>query len=280
MDIVAGIKLVVKNTFLEVDERREGGGGARLRRCKSDPAVLAACACSDGGGASPDSDAESVASGCGLSSAASVASATTASTASSALPATTGSRATATAVRGARGALPRAAREGEGKNRTAKAGAGHNRMGAAASKADQRLTTVMLCNVPNDYTRSMLLDLLDRHGFARRYDFAYLPVDFTRSAGLGYAFVNMTSAADAQAVRRSLEGFRKWSVPSSKICSVRWSDPCQGLEANLDRYKNSPVMHASVPDEFKPLLFREGVRVPFPEPTIKIKKPFPRKTAQ
>ena len=46
-------------------------------------------------------------------------------------------------------------------------------------------TTVMLRNIPNNYTRDMFLALLDHHGFAGRYDFAYLPCDFYRDANLG-----------------------------------------------------------------------------------------------
>merc|ERR1719464_1745907 len=39
-------------------------------------------------------------------------------------------------------------------------------------------TTVMLRNLPIGLTRSTLLDLLDSQGFAGKYDFAYLPVNF------------------------------------------------------------------------------------------------------
>mmetsp|Transcript_85996 Transcript_85996/g.228569 ORF Transcript_85996/g.228569 Transcript_85996/m.228569 type:complete len:322 (-) Transcript_85996:7-972(-) len=49
-------------------------------------------------------------------------------------------------------------------------------------------TTVMLRNLPNDYTRDMLLELLASKGLAKRFDFVYVPMDFTRCAGLGYAF--------------------------------------------------------------------------------------------
>ena len=31
-------------------------------------------------------------------------------------------------------------------------------------------------------------------------------------------------------------------------------------EAHVERYKNSPVMHKSVPDEYKPAIFKDGVR--------------------
>merc|ERR1719461_2657977 len=58
-------------------------------------------------------------------------------------------------------------------------------------------TTLMLRNLPLDYTRDMLLQLLDKEGFAGKYDFIYLPVDFKTRAGLGYAFLNMVRATDA-----------------------------------------------------------------------------------
>jgi hypothetical protein len=134
-------------------------------------------------------------------------------------------------------------------------------------------TTVMLRNMPNNYTREMLLDLVDSMGFAGTYDFAYLPVDFKSQAGLGYAFVNFTSSTDALKCFETFEGFSDWTVPSEKICTVTWGSPYQGLEAHIERYQNSPVMHHSIPDEWKPVLLKQGVRFPFPPPTKQIKTP-------
>lgn len=41
------------------------------------------------------------------------------------------------------------------------------------------------------------------------------------------------------------------------------------------RYRDSPIMHGSVPDEFKPVIFEAGTgrRVDFPEPTKKLRAP-------
>ena len=61
----------------------------------------------------------------------------------------------------------------------------------------------MLRNLPNNYTRDMLLELIDSLGFRGQYapgfcfqlkiveDFIYLPIDFQTQACLGYAFVNL-----------------------------------------------------------------------------------------
>jgi len=47
----------------------------------------------------------------------------------------------------------------------------------------------------------------------------------------------------------------------------------QGLEANIERYRNSPTMHELVPDAYRPMLFVNGQQVAFPAPTKKIKPP-------
>jgi len=135
-------------------------------------------------------------------------------------------------------------------------------------------STVMLRNMPNNYTRDMLLELVDSMGFECCYDFAYLPVDFKSQAGLGYAFINFVNSIEAQRWFDEFEGFSDWKVPSEKVCTVTWGSPYQGLEAHVERYQNSPVMHQSIPDEWKPVLFNEqGVRIPFPAPTKAIKTP-------
>ena len=41
-----------------------------------------------------------------------------------------------------------------------------------------RFTTVMLRNLPNRHSRTMLMDLLDRNCFSGRYDVIFVPADF------------------------------------------------------------------------------------------------------
>jgi hypothetical protein len=150
--------------------------------------------------------------------------------------------------------------------------------GEADTNGEEWQTTVMLRNMPNNYTRDMFLQLVDSMGFKGKYDFAYLPVDFKSQAGLGYGFVNFMSSADAVRCFEVFEGFSDWIVPSEKVCTVTWGEPYQGLEAHIERYQNSPVMHHSIVDEWKPVLFKDGVRIPFPPPTKQIKTPKVRKT--
>mmetsp|Transcript_711 Transcript_711/g.1224 ORF Transcript_711/g.1224 Transcript_711/m.1224 type:complete len:298 (-) Transcript_711:351-1244(-) len=135
-------------------------------------------------------------------------------------------------------------------------------------------TTVMLRNLPNNYSRNMLLDLLDGQGFCGLYDFVYMPMDFSKRANLGYAFVNLLTPQVAVKLWEAMDGFLDWSIPTAKVCKVGWSHPHQGLQANLNRYRNSPVMHESVPEEYKPVLFFNGVPQQMPPPTRKLKVPF------
>jgi len=119
----------------------------------------------------------------------------------------------------------------------------------------------------------MLLNLLDAHGFEGCYDFVYLPMDFRRGAGLGYAFVNMVSVQQAKALRESLHGFCAWELSSHKVCEVHFGELLQGLEQHIERYRNSPVMHRAVPEPCKPAIYKNGVQLPFPAPTRKIRAP-------
>jgi hypothetical protein len=134
-------------------------------------------------------------------------------------------------------------------------------------------TTVMVRNLPNNYSRQMLMDLINSEGFAKSYDFIYLPIDFKSRASLGYAFVNLTNHAAAKRFRDMFDGFSNWILPSRKVCGVNWSGPHQGLEAHIERYRNSPVMHEAVPDIYKPALFVDGQRAVFPPPTKKLRAP-------
>jgi len=134
-------------------------------------------------------------------------------------------------------------------------------------------TTVMLRNIPNRYTQSMLLELLDSHGFVGRYDFVYLPMDFRNAVNLGYAFVNLLDHSCALELMRNFHGYAAWLYESTKVCEVSWAHPHQGLSDHVERYRNSPVMHPGMPDEYKPMVFQDGQRVPFPTPTKAIRAP-------
>lgn len=291
MTVFVQIKTRVRNTFLEIVEDEEEVQPT-IVRSKTDPAALRDLRCGGGNGTPADLRGFAAAAAAAASSAAQTAA--RAAVATTALPQCLACGALPLVAPGG-AVLPEATGlPGPGSGRQPK----EQQVGVTPSKgridesSDESsdttdgsagevvLTTVMLRNLPNDVTRSMLLKLLDGKGFAGKYDFAYLPVDLSRGAGLGYAFVNMNTATDAQRVRATLEGYRRWPMPSRKVCSVGWSNPCQGLKANVERYRNSNIMHDSVPDEFKPVLLVDGRRVEFPRPTRRLQRPEVGKTGR
>jgi len=139
--------------------------------------------------------------------------------------------------------------------------------------APVEFTTLMLRNIPNGYTRDMLIKLLDHEGLQGSYDLVFVAVDFHSLAGLGYGFVNFTSTQSAERAKEKLQGFDSWEVASQKVCEVAWGSTLQGLSAHVEHYRNSPVMHKSVPECYKPALFKGGVRQAFPGPTKQIRPP-------
>jgi len=144
---------------------------------------------------------------------------------------------------------------------------------AVPTHAPEDFTTVMLRNIPNRYTSGSLLALLDEHNFQILYDFVYLPMDFQNGVNLGYSFVNLVTNQDALRFKEVFQGFQGWRFDSAKVSEVSWAHPHQGLSEHVERYRNSPVMHPSMPDEYKPMIFQHGARVTFPPPTKVIKAP-------
>jgi len=150
----------------------------------------------------------------------------------------------------------------------------------AADIPDEVKTTVMMRNIPNDYTREMLMKLVDHEGFAGCYRLFYLPIDYASRVSFGYAFVDLATPEEAARFRSHFQGFTAWDVVSQKVCEVCWSSVLQGVSAHIERYRNSPVMHESVPDEFRPILLVDGKRVPFPSATKSIRAPRARRSTK
>eukprot|EP00918_Siedleckia_nematoides_P095644 GHVU01209911.1.p1 GENE.GHVU01209911.1~~GHVU01209911.1.p1 ORF type:complete len:350 (-),score=48.09 GHVU01209911.1:964-2013(-) len=128
-------------------------------------------------------------------------------------------------------------------------------------------TTVMLRNIPNKYTQTMLLHEVDgkddkRDGFSGLYDFFYIPIDFRNKCNVGYAFINFITAHYASIFFEKFNGYKLNGFRSSKVCEVSWGR-VQGLAANVEQYRNSAVMTVQE-ENYKPQIFSKGVRVEFP----------------
>merc|ERR1719281_1437871 len=140
---------------------------------------------------------------------------------------------------------------------------------ASGSKASQDYTTVMLRNIPNKYTRAMMVNQLDSQGFKGKYDYLYLPTDFANRCNVGYCFVNFRDAPararfvsnfDGVAAQTCLPGFNSYKV--CQVTRAKW----QGREDNVRRLKSSPELMAQLAThtEWLPLLLdAEGNQEPF-----------------
>lgn len=142
------------------------------------------------------------------------------------------------------------------------------------------VTTVMINNLPSHIMNQSLCAVLFEMGLGGQFDFVYVPVDFKRCVCYGYAFVNFVSAKKAKHFRLAFARYVKAHLPDLTQSSVRLYAPVQGLEANIERYRNSPVMHESVPAHYKPLLLQGGVPITFPSPTRNIRYPRLRSMTQ
>jgi len=151
---------------------------------------------------------------------------------------------------------------------------GHGETRQPPQQSGSGNTTVILRNLPTGCTRDVLLELLDDQGFFGKYDFVHLPIDFQTEVGLGYAIVNFVSHSVAMCVHDAFQTRRLNPCdPNDQVCEVAWNNPYQGLASHIDRYRNSPLMHPRVPETYRPVLFKNGVRIAFPEPTARIKAP-------
>jgi hypothetical protein len=122
-------------------------------------------------------------------------------------------------------------------------------------------TTLVLRKLPKNETRANLLDMLDKAGLNGRYDFVYLPMDFKKGKVFGHAIINFISNESAEGASAHFAG---------KGATIEWRDSHQGFDALIQRYRNSPIMHETMPEASKPLIFEDGSVVPFPSPTEEI----------
>jgi len=147
--------------------------------------------------------------------------------------------------------------------------------GSASPRSDFEMqrTTLVLKNLPFICPNTTLVELLDSHGLHGLYDLLYVPTNFRTWQSYGYAFVNWVSQDSAVEAMLRLDGYTGWTTAERGALEIDWCDAAQGLEVHLQRFRDSPVMHPSVPDGYKPMFFRNGVRQHFPRPTKPIRAP-------
>lgn len=178
---------------------------------------------------------------------------------------------TATKKAGNQTARKRAKKQAAGNKRSPKTASSQANTEKPKAAGEREPTTIMIRSIPQGCTRDMVQAMFDAEGFEGQYDFLYLPYSFDDWSILGHAFVNFVEHRDAERAVAALDGRPLWpGFREAKACEVCWSKALKGLEPCIGRFRNSPVMHRSVSDEYKPMLLRHGRRCAFPEPTKQI----------
>mmetsp|Transcript_72407 Transcript_72407/g.204679 ORF Transcript_72407/g.204679 Transcript_72407/m.204679 type:complete len:839 (+) Transcript_72407:110-2626(+) len=128
-------------------------------------------------------------------------------------------------------------------------------------------TTVMLRNIPNRYSRDMLIERLNKT-YEGQYDFVYLPIDFNSKCNVGYAFINFRTPPSAQRFMQEFHGTKtKNCLPgfsSAKVCEVSYAR-VQGREANMENLRDEKFIEKLTerPD-WQPLFYDDdGKEIPF-----------------
>lgn len=115
------------------------------------------------------------------------------------------------------------------------------------------------------------MQLLEDAGLTGTFDFVYAPVDFRDGLACGYGFCNFVDEENAMAAFQRLHAACPESLAVQGQLEVVWSENNQGLCSLVERYRNSPMMHPEIPDDWKPLLLANSQPIPFPAPTRKLK---------
>lgn len=83
-------------------------------------------------------------------------------------------------------------------------------------------TTLYIRNIPNKYTKEMLLNSINEE-FSGKFDFFHLPIDQLSGNNMGYAFINFSDLAWVKKFYMSFH-HRTWPFfNSGKICEIRYA---------------------------------------------------------
>jgi len=136
----------------------------------------------------------------------------------------------------------------------------------ACNLKDSR-TTLMLRNLPNDYTQAMVLELLESKGFgSNTFNFFYLPIDFQTRVALGYAFIDLAHPSLVQPFWEALDGFSDWVVRSGKVRWVAGASQARAWRCTSSATGTAPSCTTRCPTSTSPCSWRMVAVYPSPNP--------------
>lgn len=123
---------------------------------------------------------------------------------------------------------------------------------------DAGVVTVMIRQVPRQYSQLMLLKEVNQRGFQGLYDFLYLPFDLKKGINVGYGFVSFVHPQHALEFRKAFEGTYLDSNSTNRGKPIHVHPASlQGYEANCSHFMTTKTGQKQDP-QFSPLFFPQG----------------------
>lgn len=120
------------------------------------------------------------------------------------------------------------------------------------------VTTVMIRQLPRQFTQMMLFEELTKRGFGHLFDFLYLPFDTKKGSNVGYGFVNFLLPQHAELFRREFDGtyMDEFMCQRDKLIHVHPAS-MQGYEANHEYFRQTKTLQKQDP-RYSPIFLPGG----------------------
>jgi len=129
------------------------------------------------------------------------------------------------------------------------------------------VVTVMVRQIPRQFTQQMFLQEVMGHGYEGLFDFLYLPYDLKKGINVGYGFINFTEPRHALAFREEFDGFCLDTQMRHRGKPLRVHPASvQGYQANFHHFAHTKTGQKQDP-MFSPLFFPASQTIAMPAPS-------------
>jgi hypothetical protein len=108
----------------------------------------------------------------------------------------------------------------------------------AIAKGEDKRTTCMIRNIPNQYTQRSLASTIDQQSPDSLYNFLYVPVNYRNRRNVGYAFINFEDPKHIIPFFHSFHGSSWSKFNSEKICAIAYAR-LQGLDSLIAHFSTA-----------------------------------------